>query len=322
MFSSFPFAYRSDGGWRMTGCREKGGEILFSNDHLQLAFDRASARWLELRDVATGDVLFSHGSQQAPIVLSVNGVTTATRELRQCASVVDAEQVGIETICVGYLSEESEDGLTLTLHTREADWAIDQQYRLTREQSRLERSVRIEYRGQGTALLRGLELRTPPASIGPVADCFVEVPGYPTRAHQPLANVPLGDYWDRVQGDALGTRPGLVYLDNPSWNLAVAAWALSTTEPASLRLRRGDHGTQIVYSVLMCDRFVQGHSVEWKAQYVEVAHQPWRQFLEWFQGWYDAIGLPAADVPQWARSARIYELFVGSRPSAPPSSPI
>ena len=235
-----------------------------------------------------------------------------------CWSVVDTENVGTKTICTGYECAQSERGATLTLHTEEGDWLLDQRYTLTRAAARVERGLRIEYRGESPALLREAELRVPPATLGPVGECFAEAPCCPTKAHQPLAHLPVGEYWGSGhcscgQCRALGSPGCWEY--NPSRELALGVWVFTEDETADLRVMRGDHGTQIGHAVILADRFSPGHAIEWQGQYLQLFHKQWLEALKDFQAWYDEIGYQATpDRPEWARKARIYELFVGYAP--------
>lgn len=300
-------------------CTEGEGRILFSDDRLELAFDRESGRWLWMRDLASGENVLHHGSQQAAMVLSVNGVTTATRMRNQWPSVIDAETCGLQAECTGYECDETDEGVMLTLHTRDGDWLVDQIYVLATDVARVERRLRVEYQGQGEALLRGADLRVPPAMLGPVGECFIEAPCYPTAAHRSLGSLPTGEYWDRVRWDVNGTPgrsapgwvPGLIGLDNPSKEVSLAVWAYDRIEMVMVWVRRGDHGTVIGHQVMLADRFERGHAVEWKGQYIQLFHKPWMEALKEFQRWYDEAGVVAVQGPDWAKTGRIYELFIG-----------
>jgi len=313
---------------RMSGkaVREQNGQIRFANDMLDLAFDAHTGRWVRLTDLLSGEELLSHGQMQAPVTLHVNGVTTTTFGRAHWWSVVDAETIGLKATCTGYDVDEMPQGTTLTVHTREGDWRIDQRYTLLRDRAEVLRGLHLAYEGEGTALLRGVELRLPPAALGPIAECFVEVPGYATRAHQPLAHVSAGEYWDRIHdrsdiGGAPGWKAGLVCIDNPDRTLALLVWPYSEVDPSILRLRRGDQGTLIGHTVMLSDRFTSGHTIEWDGQHVRVVHAGWEEALQGVQDWYDEVGLCAADAPEWARSARIYELFVGESAPRPTKFP-
>ncbi len=298
---------------------EVNGQLFWGDERLELVFDRASGRWLAMRDLATGENVLHHGAQQAPVLLQVNGVTTATLDRAHCRSVVDAETIGIHTICTRYECAQTDRGPTLTLHTQEGNWLLEQRYTLARNAARIERGLRIEYQGQAPALLREVELRLPPAILGPVSECYAEAPCCPTKAHQPLAGLPVGEYWDRVKaglGDAApGWYPGLFAVDNPSRNLALAVWIFSEVESADVRVMREDHGTRIGHLVNLADRFEHGHAIEWRGQYLQLSHKPWLEALADYQAWLEEIGYHAApNRPEWAHRARIYELFIGYAP--------
>jgi hypothetical protein len=292
-----------------------------ANDELELTFDRATGRWLWLRDIESDRTLLYDGGRQAPVVLWVGGVTTSTRERTHWWSVVDAEPVGHHAHCEGYTVVETERGPRLTIHTREGDWRIDQTYTLVTGERRVERGLGLSYHGRDTVLLRGVELRLPSANLGPTPECYVEAPGYATRAHQPLAAVSAGDWWERIHsksdiGGAPGWKAGLLCIDNPEDELALSAWSFSRIDPSILRVRRGDAGTQIKHVVMLADRFRGGQALQWEGQHVQVTHGDWYEALESFHAWYDEVDLVAPDAsdsptPDWARSARIYELFIG-----------
>ena len=75
--------------------REENGRLFWSDDRLELVFDRASGRWLAMRDLAAGgENVLHHGAQQASVLLRVNGVTTATVGRAHCWSLVDTENIG------------------------------------------------------------------------------------------------------------------------------------------------------------------------------------------------------------------------------------
>ena len=147
-------------------CIEREGKVLFSDERIELAFDGKTGRWLALRDGRTGSEVLRGGAQQAPVTLTVGGVTTATRARGQAPSVVDAVTVGAAAVCTGW----SPSGTTLHVDTRDDDWLLRHSYALTADahgRARVDRTLRIEYRGPGTALLRGIEVRIPPATWGP-----------------------------------------------------------------------------------------------------------------------------------------------------------
>ena len=300
--------------------REENGRLFWGDDRLELVFDRASGRWLAMRDLATGSIrVLHHGASRAPgprVKRPPPQQRRAHRRLLGGYSNIGA----LKTISrCGYECARSDRGATLTLHTEEGDWLLDQRYTLVKAAARVERGLRIEYRGESPALLRDVELRVPPAALGPVGECFAEAPCCPTKAHQPLAHLPVGEYWDRViapVGNAApGWFPGLLGIDNPSRELALGVWVFTEDETADLRVMRGDHGTQIGHAVILADRFGPGHAIEWQGQYLQVFHKQWLEALKDFQLWYDEIGYQATpDRPEWARKARIYELFVGYAP--------
>ncbi|MBM3187848.1 MAG: hypothetical protein FJZ90_03900 [Chloroflexi bacterium] len=305
-------------------CRETEGCIVFADERLELTFDRRSGRWLSMLDRMSGEYVLKEGGQQASVVVSTGGETSTTYARWQWWSVVDAEPVGVKTECLRYACREGAAGPTLTVHTRQGDWLLDQHYTLVKGAARVARALRIEYQGDGEVLLRGLDIRVPPATLGLVADCVVEAPSYPTKADCPLGRLPIGEIWDRVAGGpGFGTPgwvPGLIGLHNPGKGLALGIWIYDEAEPSHLDVRRGDKGLQVTHKVMLADRFRRGHAVEWKGQYVQVFHRPWLQALEQFQTWYAQMGIRVPESPAWARTARIYELFIGHHPMRGPAN--
>src|SRR5512136_2382932 len=103
-------------------CTEKDGRVLFGDGSLELSFDRSSGRWLGMRDAKTGREVLRGGAGQAPLVITVGGVTTATKARHHAVSVVDAETIGARAACTGYRCEEGRGRVALVLATRDRDW--------------------------------------------------------------------------------------------------------------------------------------------------------------------------------------------------------
>src|SRR5512133_3702195 len=100
-------------------CVEKDGRILFGDGSLELSFDRLTGRWLGMRDGTSGGEGLCGGQEQAPLVSTVGGITTATKARHHTVSVVDAETFGARAACSGYRCEESPGRITLVLATRD-----------------------------------------------------------------------------------------------------------------------------------------------------------------------------------------------------------
>lgn len=308
-------------------CAERDGAILFGDGRLELAFDRATGRWLFMREVATGLEVLRGGGQQAPLVVTVGGVTTATKGRHHSASVIDAETFGIRATCTGYRCEAGPAGPTLVLATRDRDWSFEQRFTLAAGKDRIDRTLSVAYDGEATALLRALEVRTPPADLGPWPECFVEAPGYPTKPHQNLASLTFGEPWKRVQAPlghgCPGWLPGVLAIDNPTRNLALVFWAWDEQESCSLSVVRCDAGTRVTHAVDLADRFRRGHRVAWESAHVQLTHGSWREALQRFNDWYGEIGFGVPeDRPAWALTAHIYNCYVGFlRYARPPQYP-
>jgi glycosidase len=300
-------------------CFEKDGKVHFSDERLELAFDRKTGRWLSLRDTVTGGEVLREGAHQAPVVLTVGGVSTATRARGQVPSVVDAAPVGASAVCTGYQAR----GSTLALDTRDGDWLLRHGFTLTSDahaRARVDRTLRIEYQGTGEALLRCIEVRIPPADLGPAKDCFVEAPAYPTKAHQPLTSLPYGEPWKRMISPighaAPGWTTGFFAIDNPGRPLTLGLWVFDDKESCDPRVVRGDHGTRVSHVVDLAGRFRKGTAVEWDGQHILVAHAPWQEAMHGFQDWYDEIGWKVpADIPEWSRSMVLYNCPIGDLPN-------
>ncbi len=304
-------------------CAERDGRILFGDGSLELSFDRSSGRWLGMRDVTTGRDVLGGGAAQAPLVITVGGVTTATKARHHTVSVVDAETFGARAACTGYRCEDGPDRIALVLDTRDGDWTFEQRFTLVAGKRRVDRTVTVGYEGGGTALLRGLEVRNPPADLGPWPECFVEAPGYPTKPHQPLPSLTFGEPWKRLESPlghgCPGWLSGVFAIDNPSRNLAMVFWTWDEQESCSLSAVRCDAGTRVSHRVDLADRFRKGHRVTWEGAHAQLTHGTWHEALERFNDWYEETGFRVpADMPGWARTAHLYNCFVGHLSYADP----
>src|SRR5690242_7665228 len=74
---------------------ENGTTVCLANGLLRLEFDRATGRWLALMDASDGATLLHAGDLLSPLLLTVGGRTTATRNINQLFSVADAETIGL-----------------------------------------------------------------------------------------------------------------------------------------------------------------------------------------------------------------------------------
>ncbi len=299
-----------------SACREQDGRIFFSDGVLELSFERSTGRWAGLRDLASGTALLRSGEIQSSVVITVGGTTTSTLGRGQVASVIDAETRGMRAQCTGYERSQGKSGPVLTLQRREGDWFFEDRFSLPADRRRVDRSISIRYEGAGEVLLRGMEVRIPPADLGPVKDCFIEAPTYPTKAHQPLASLPLGEPWKRVVraiGDgAPGWNTGFLALDNPSRPLFLGIWCFDPVESTTVQVLRTDAGTRITHCVEIAARMRKGTTVEWEGQHLLVEAMDWRPAMAGFQTWYDDFSWRVpADVPAWARTAHIYNVSVG-----------
>lgn len=297
-------------------CIERDNQIHLANDTFELTFDRATGRWIGLRDLRSDTQILDQGGRQASFFMTLDGVTTATRGRAQVDSIVDADTVGTKTVCSGYKCHKSSEGVMLTLHTHEGNWRIDQHYALSDKAATIARGVRIEYQGDRATMLRDVTLRIPPAGLGPQDQCTVEAPGYPTKTAVPLSALPLGEDWDRTQGKPfdIGWEPCVAGVCNEAERKNLLVWCHDEAEPVVLRIQRADPGVSIRHTVMLADRFTSGHTVEWWGQHLQVTHEPWLNALARLQHWYRSIELEAPRPPEWAVSPHIYEVFIGEQP--------
>jgi len=295
---------------------ETEGSVRFGNSRIELRLDRATGRWVSLTDAKDGTDLLRAGNRVTPILLSVNGWTGGSRGYNQMLTLVDAETVGWHWECEGISCRTEGERASLTARLREGDWRVALQYGLRPDSMRLERRVRIEYAGEGEALLRSFTLRQPFAHLGPPADCYFEAPGYAVRPGRRVCWLPFGPCGPGDVGafhDAPAWQPPLLGLHNPADRRAVALWAYTETEPFYPQAERTDEGVLLTQQIFLADRFTRGAVREWGAQYLQVFHAEWLEALQEFQAFYDEAGLTVPDaVPEWARAINLYEVHVGT----------
>jgi hypothetical protein len=324
-------------------CEESGGILRLGNGLLTLQFDRTTGRWLALTDESDGATLLHNGDLLSPLLLTVGGTTTATRNINQLFAVADAETVGLhwQVESCEFRSEEAGDvspqraqrftegkqgeagetslegeGGSLVVRLREGDWRAELHYRLRPGRARVERRVRLEYDGDGEVLLRGFTLRMPFASLGPPSDCFLEAPGYPIKTGSRVSHIWHGGWGPLAPstfGDAPAWRPPFLGMHNPSTPRSLGFWAWTETEPFFPQAERAEQGVLFSHRVYLADRFRRGHALEWGTQYLEVFPTDWHTALARLQDFYDEVGFAVpTDVPEWARSVDMYEVHVGT----------
>ncbi len=294
-----------------------GTNIRLGNDLITLQFDRATGRWLSLTDESDGAALLHAGDLLSPLLLTVGGRTTATRNCNQIFAVADAETVGLHwklESCA--LHPEEAGGGRFTARLREGDWRAELHYTLRPGSRRVERRIRLEYDGEDEVLLRGFTLRLPFATLGPPMETYLEAPGYPVRPGHRVSSLWHGGWGLLGQGafcDAPAWRPPFVGLHHPATSRSLGTWAWTETEPFYPQVERTEQGLVFSHRVYLADRFRRGHALEWGTQYLELCPSDWLTALAHFQTFYEEVGFTVPqDVPEWARAVDMYEVHVGT----------
>ena len=175
----------------------------------------------------------------------------------------------------------------------------------------MERRVRVVWKGAEPILLRWIDLRIPSQPAAPGA--LLEAPGYPMILHQKLADLPMGQWpapEDRPDRDAPAWRMGLFATTAAERNLLI--WPFDRDIPAVASVHRGPGGVWFNHRLFASRRLRTNESVAAGTQYVRVAGADLKQALREFQPFWAKAGIaPQHDVPEWARTARIYEAHLG-----------
>jgi hypothetical protein len=296
--------------------REENGALHFGNELVELSFDLQSGRWLSLTDRRDGQTVLREGASVAPILLTVDGHTESRRGYGQMSTLADADTIGRHWKLDAFSQQVDGDHLRLTIALAEGDWRVEVRYGLRPGRARVERGVRIEYVGDGEALLRHFVLRAPFATLGAAHDTRIDAPGYPMRPGRRVSHLPFGS-WGQLPGGAFCDSPAwlppLISLHNPLTRRALLVWSYTETEPFYPTVNRREPGVMLGHRVYLADRFRRGHALEWGAQYLELHHGEWMDALSRFQSFYDEAGLVVpADIPGWARACDMYEVHVGT----------
>ena len=295
---------------------ESGAHVSLENGLIALRFDRATGRWLSLRHKQDDAELLHAGDLLSPLLLTVGGRATATRDINQLFSVADTQTVGLNWQCQACVCRPDEEGGWLVMQLQEGDWQAELLTRLEPGRARVQRRVRLIYHGAQETLLRSLLLRLPYAQLGEPADSFVEAPGYPTRPGQQVASLWHGTWGALSPGtfcDAPAWHPPLVGLHHPKTPRSLCCWAWTETEPFFPQAERAEPGMLFSHRIYLADRFRAGHTLEWGTQYLEVHPTDWLTALRQFQNFYEEIGFTVPqDTPDWARAADMFEVHVGT----------
>jgi hypothetical protein len=292
-------------------------QIRFANDRLELRFSRTTGRWLAMYELPGGQKVMDSGEQLAPVVLTTDGQTTFNRSDRgvwsraQLWSLLDTESIGPQLKLVAWREQKSGGMLWLTLDTAEGNWRIQQKYGMQPTGDTVTRRVRLTWNGEDETLLRWVDLRTPCHA----ASGILEAPGYPSVPHQPLEELPLGQWpamEDNVYPHVPGNRPGILVFRQGDRNLVI--WGFDKTIPSLMLINRGDRGIWATQRLFASCRMQKGQSLEVGTQYIRIRRGELRDSLKDFQQfWLDAGLRLIGKTPDWAKDARIYEVHLGRK---------
>ncbi|MGD0500714.1 MAG: alpha-amylase family glycosyl hydrolase, partial [Bryobacteraceae bacterium] len=287
-------------------------EIRFGNAKIELRFDKATGRWLSLRNPADGTALMDDGGL-ASVLLTTDGRTTITTGRNHIWSLQDERTVGAGVKLTGSREQQEGDRRRLILQTEEGDWRIIQTYEMASDGDTVERSVSLTWNGPQETLLRHVDFRTPMSDA--TGDNLLEAPGVPSILHQRLARLPLGK-WPLVENgvdrEATLWSPGLLILRYPRVNALV--WTFSMSIPSYPSVWRGDRGVWLNEELLAASRMKKGQTLEAGTMYIRLAPGDYMDALQHFQDFWNQAGVKlAGETPSWGRDARIYEVQVGPK---------
>ena len=249
---------------------------------------------------------------QDSIAITYGGKTVDPERRRDQWSVVGASTAGAAVKLVAHETSKAGGKVTLKLRQIEGDWQIDQEFALELAGATLERRVRLTWKGRDEVLLRSIDLRTP--SQQPVAGAVLEAPGYSGILHQRLVDLPMGNWPaledNRPDRDAPAWRMGLFVTSTAQRNLLV--WPFDREIPTVGSVHRGERGVWFNHRLYAPCRLRQNQSMAAGTQYVRVAGADLRQALREFQTFWAKAGIaPQRQAPEWARTARLFEVHLG-----------
>jgi hypothetical protein len=138
------------------------------------------------------------------------------------------------------------------------------------------------------------------------ADWVLNAPGNMVRSDLPVraleTPLPL-----LTSGDVVGS-PGIVALGNGDSTAVV--WPVSETEIGALEVVLHDGAARVTLSTGLAGRVTSG--LTWRAAHLDWLPSPWPEVSGGLSRWHKRLGIQApGDVPDWIRSAHIYEAHVG-----------
>jgi glycosidase len=307
---------------------EDATTLRFGNAALELAISKESGNWLALMDRRMG-VRLAGDATMPGLLLRVGGQRARPKEVRnsRMADLVGEQVIGWQTRYMDHQVVHDARAVTLSVDMSEGDWYLTSHLTLLPGEPVLHREFTIRYDGEGEVLLRDVRLLVSKLSLGAEVETTIEAPGYPTRCHVPLSELPLGIWGgldsrplrdpERVQHsvDVPGSAPGLVGLHNKGLGLSLLVWIGSVTEFGLAEVERTSHAVNLIDWLFVADRFQRGHAVRAGTQHIAVQQGTWHQAMEWFQAQYERVGLVTPrERPTWAGEAVIYEVHIGTAP--------
>jgi len=290
--------------------------IFLSNSKIQLKLSKGSGALLELADKVKGIPLIGPAEEVPTLVLTVGGKYATPKHPRE-SQILYTNSVGLRPKYEGHRIKKSDGKTQLTVTATEGDWKFDYCYTICEDEATVKRSFAISYLGEGEALLRQADSIIPHANMGDIEDCVFEAPGYPILPHYPLSAVPEGQWGETTRGGLWGdipcNRPGLLSLRNLKSHISLMIWGYSERQPLRVVPSRKGDLVSFTHVFHVADRFKKDHKIDFGSQYIRVSHNDWRADLEFFNKWFDEVGLAAPkDTPEWGRNARLYEVHTGT----------
>ena len=270
------------GAWRLAA-----GTIEFEHGPLALSFDDRSGDLLRI--VCRGQEI-SHARPGAPPITFGVGPTT---------NIVWFEQMGLARKLVKQ-ARPAPDTLELTVTA--GPYEFLERYRLFAEAPRVDRSVRLTYRGAETVRLRGLAFRT--SGLVSSAAGFYRFPAnWPPRSH-PFAEMQPG----RKQRGHGTIAPAVAELSSAQSLL----WASFTEDTPGIEFTEEPGRFEVRQSVAACGYLRFDQSQDFGFVTLQVTEGGYWAALGRLWDWMDSVGLRVpADRPDWVPEGMLYSFHPG-----------
>jgi glycosidase len=260
----------------------------FRNGPMALRFDEATGALVRIQ---YGERVIAETSADVPPISVLVGTRTSTASL---------EEMGL-TRTVVTRSSPSPDVLGVTV--RVGDYEIVERYRLFADRPRLDRSVRLIYRGTETQQLRGLVFRT--AGVKATPDGSYRFPkSWPPQGRR-FADMVAG----REQQSPWGTLDPLLAQFAPN---ETVLWVSYGDDTPQTSVTEGD-GTFEVRQSQDCQGWLKpGQPQDIGFVTMEVIAADYWGALPHLWEWMDSVGMRVpADRPDWIAEARLYSFHPG-----------